>query len=493
MRTCVLFLLLAVMAVGINESKAATKKAPATAPKVRFMDVSGGYVVVVSKKTQSDPAWKKVVEILKKKYHPKVLVWDKKVDEVFAALAKEMPRYTCFVARPKETGRAFVVHLHRSMRKLDKDPYTDTQWAILTGREAKDAASIAATCDPLIVRRGLGTTGFPMGLFEKGLVISDGTNGKIDLHNMKIDKKKYGEKAGSDRSQLVVDMLKTMRPDMLTSASHASERDLQMPFGCGALMCKNGDLYGVNIKEKSFRRIVSPNPKVYLAIGNCLLGHVNGPDAVSLAFMRSANVKQLVGYTVVTWFGRGGWGVNTWFFPRGGRFSLAESWYINNQTLVYELENEFGGANCKNTRWNLERDRSVMGNLARQLGYQGKKRQKTTPKKMKRHLGLTWDVDTVALYGDPAWVARMPKRDLKWNRELKQKGKQWTLTITAKEDVKVGSVFAFFPKRIDVKTLKMLSKKAPKAVITDNFIYLPKVDKVTAKQPLVIRFQAKTL
>ena len=36
-----------------------------------------------------------------------------------------MPRYACFVARPDEAGRQFVVAVHRMTRALDGDPYTD--------------------------------------------------------------------------------------------------------------------------------------------------------------------------------------------------------------------------------------------------------------------------------------------------------------------------------------------------------------------------------
>ncbi len=36
--------------------------------------------------------------------------------------------------------------------------------------------------------------------------------------------------------------------------------------------------------------IHSDNPKAYLAVGNCLMGHIDGPDAMALAWMNNAGV-----------------------------------------------------------------------------------------------------------------------------------------------------------------------------------------------------------
>ena len=50
--------------------------------------------------------------------------------------------------------------------------------------------------------------------------------------------------------------------------------------------------------------------KVYSAAGNCLMGNINSDHCMALAWMRSAGVRQMFGYTVPTWFGFGGWGVH---------------------------------------------------------------------------------------------------------------------------------------------------------------------------------------
>ena len=46
--------------------------------------------------------------------------------------------------------------------------------------------------------------------------------------------------------------------------------------------------------------IHSTHPKVWLAIGNCLIGHIPDRQCMALAMMHSVGVYQMVGYTMVT-------------------------------------------------------------------------------------------------------------------------------------------------------------------------------------------------
>jgi hypothetical protein len=83
---------------------------------------AGKYAVVVSKKTYADAEWKKVVEALMKKHQAEVVEYDDKVDGALDSLKKSMPRYVCFVAKPEEAKREFVVAVSRLTRKLNDDP-----------------------------------------------------------------------------------------------------------------------------------------------------------------------------------------------------------------------------------------------------------------------------------------------------------------------------------------------------------------------------------
>ena len=117
--------------------------ASAAEPAIERIPGKGSYAVIVSRATYGDPQWRPVVDALRTKHEAAVLVYPGAVADVRPALAEVFPRYACFVARPEEAGRDFVVAVHRMTRALDADPYTDVLWGILTGYEAADALRIA--------------------------------------------------------------------------------------------------------------------------------------------------------------------------------------------------------------------------------------------------------------------------------------------------------------------------------------------------------------
>ena len=57
-----------------------------------------------------------------------------------------------------------------------------------------------------------------------------------------------------------------------------------------------------------------------------------------------------------------------------------------------------------------------MGRLVAQLGY-----SKDEPE-LKDNLGLHWDRDTVAFYGDPAWEARLTPQPAHFTQKLSVEG-----------------------------------------------------------------------
>lgn len=448
--------------------------------------IRGGYAVVVSKATHEQPGWKQVVEKLKEKYEAEVVVYESSVEQACEKLAQLMPRFTCFVATPEEAGRRFVVTVHRMTRRLDDDPYTDTLWGIVTGIDDRAALRHVMTTEPLTVRRALGTTGVPLDRFEKGLVISDGGKGQVHRRNVSEQEIAAQPGAAADRAKVFVDAMHRLPPDLLVTSWHATERDLQMPLSrtSGQIRCSKGRLFGLSATEPKGWAILSPNPKVHLAAGNCLLGRIDGKEAMALALMHSGGVNQLVGYVVSTWFGRGGWGVLSWFYS--GRFSAAEAWYINCQTLVHELRTRYPQtADFKIDQWNMETDRGLLGRLAKKLGY-----AKPDPK-IKNHLGLLWDRDTVALYGDPAWRAVMPADPQPgYTQKLDHRANAFSLKIDMHKDRARADFFAFLPHRIDPGTLKITAGETYTPVITDNFILLRGVKDLKADQTLWIRFTA---
>ncbi len=106
---------------------------------------------------------------------------------------------------------------------------------------------------------------------------------------------------------------------------------------------EKGQLFGLDTHGQRYP-IRSDNPKVYLPVGNCLMGHIDGPDAMALAFLNSAGVNQMIGYTVPRWYGYAGWGLLDYFVEQPGRFTLAEAFYANEQALVYRHSTEDCGS-----------------------------------------------------------------------------------------------------------------------------------------------------
>ena len=238
-------------------------------------------------------------------------------------------------------------------------------------------------------------------------------------------------------------------------------------------------------------RIQSTNPKVYLAVGNCLMGHIDGPDAMALAWMNDINVQQMVGYTVLTWYGYGGWGVLDYFIEQPGRYSLAEAFHANQHALIHRIDSCFP---------------ELTGRL---ISTGSQSLPSTKPNELGLKLGLTdfdsrgllWDRDTVAFYGDPAWKSAMADLAKAYEQSLTVKNGIHTLTITPMKGVESfnpininGSqrggrpIIEFFPQRIEKATI--IEGEDFEPIITDDFILVPNHAAKNHGKELVIRFRA---
>jgi len=448
----------------------------------RVVCAAGDYAVVVSKATADSADWKKVVDALLEKHQARLIVYSGKVDEGIAQLKDPLPRFACFVATPEEAGRDFVITIHRETRKLDEDPYTDVVWGIVTGYSAGDALRIAAAKEPLVIRKGAAGTGIDLNLFDEGRWYSEGAAGEYWV-------KPKGEapqknKGPQDSTNALVSTFNDYQPDFWMTSGHATERDWQPGYSYknGQFRCAEGKLFGLDLKGKK-HPIESQNPKIFLGAGNCLIGHIPDRNAMALAYLGSGGVNQMTGYTVVTWYGAMGWGVKDFLFELPGRHNHAEAFFFSNQAIVQKLETRFAGKPREVfNKWDMEKDRSIMGGAAQALGYKG------DDKNLKDHLGLLWDVDTVAFYGDPAWDARLAPRSLPVETELTEKNGEWTFTVRASKDVKLGKPLAqLLPRRM--KNPALLEGEAFAPVITDNFLMLPSNLEFTAGQTKTVRFR----
>lgn len=418
------------------------------------------YAVLVSRPTAADPAWRRVVDALQETHRGQVLVYAS-LAEARVELAQLFPRYACFVATPAEASREFVAEVHRLTRQLDDDPYTDVIWGILTGYDADNALRIARQQAPLTIRRVAAGTEVALDLCEEGVWY-------CELQQHRMFRKARGEAARQERgpgdtTKALVDALNVYHADLFATSGHATQRDWQIGFRYrnGTFVSQAGRLEGVDLAGQRYA-INSPNPKVYLPIGNCLMGHIDGPDAMALAFMNSAGVCQMLGYTVPTWFGYGGWGCLDYFVEQPGRYTFAEAFFANHQALLQRIE--------------LQTRESGKGpaapTAAGAVGTMGDER------------GLRYDRDVVAFYGDPAWEARLAPGPLAWDQQLREQQGQYTFELTphlgpatfaprnSNGSQRGGRpIFAFLPHR--VRQVQVVEGQELRPLITDNFLLLP--------------------
>lgn len=434
--------------------------------------VEDGYAIVVSNATADDAGWGKVVAALEEKHGGFVVRYDE-LSDALPTLSKRHPRYTCFLATRDEATRQFVADVHRLTRRYDADPYTDTLWAVLTGYDAANALGIARTTKPLVVEHVTAGTEVALQQCKAGVWFCELNPGKV------VRKTDGGEatteKGPVDSTRAIAEALDDA--DLFVTSGHATERNWQIGFRYrnGYFVSQAGQLYGLDTERKRFE-IHSPNPKVFMAVGNCLAGHVDGPDAMALAHMKSNGVRQMVGYTVLTWYGYAGWGCLDYFVEQPGRYTLVEGFHANGHALVHRLVTEFPDLADQNP----EPGRTIgRGDGA----------------------GLLHDRDVVALYGDPAWSATMADGSLAWEQTLTERDGTYTFTVTPKLGEQTfdpvntnGSqrggrpIVAYLPHRI--ANVKVTAGGDLNPVVTDDFVLVPNPGKHTPGRTYRLEFTA---
>jgi zinc protease len=401
------------------------------------------YLVAVSEADYAQPGWKKVCDTLLAKHaDAKLLTYPGSVTNALQGLQKADPRAVAFVATPQNCGKQFVREIHLVMRAIDPDVYTDAPWGILTGLTPEEACTRAAYATPLVVTNTLANTAIPLenllagewyDELQQSLHVSKQRGGGI-VRDTQAEKDPAGPLARKINSNTV---------DLIVGSGHATERDWQIGYryAAGSFRCDNNQLHALTYSEIKQIPILSTNPKIYLPCGNCLMGHVNGTQAMALAWMRDANVLQMAGYTVPTWFGYAGWGILDYLLEMPGRYTFAEAFMASQLALDYLLL-----------------------------------------KKPSR--GLQFDQTVVAFYGDPLWEARMASVLSGYEQTLTKTTEGYTLTVTPLRGANSfkllsynGSergnrpIIAFLPERLKNPRVAEGSELNP--VVTSRFILLP--------------------
>jgi zinc protease len=438
-----------------------------------LLGAASNYTVIVSAKTAGDNGWQKVVDTLAAQHKADVIVFGHSVEDLLPALKKQFPRYACFVAQPEEVTREFVAKVHQIVRHLDDDPYTDCFWGILTGYDSTNALLIAKQARPLIIHKVLSGTSMNMETMEEGRCFSELEKGRCIL------KKKGGGaqelKCPDDSTESLVNALNNDSPDLVVTSGHATEHDWMIGFRYrnGFFKHAEGGLYGEDMQKRKLP-IQSPNPKVYMPVGNCLMGHIDGQDCMATAWMNSAGVRQMIGYTVTTWYGYGGWGVMDYFVEQPGRYTFNEAFCANQIALENRLADFFPElVELETDALKVESMKLVAGDAAKAAGLA-----------REDGLGLYYDRDTVAFYGDPAWQARMADKPKAFDQKLTVKRGTYAFEIKPRHGSRSfkptdlngsqrgGRPFlAFLPHR--VREVKITEGKELNPLVTENFILVP--------------------
>ncbi len=423
------------------------------------------YAILTWKQTQAQEAWKGVIEALAKKHKATVIVCDQNLSEALPALQKNHPRDVAVVGTCEQVDGKFINQFHQLMRRIDADPYTDARWGVITGRTADDAMKIVNEVKPLEIRRTVSGTRIATRMCEEAECFDELVPRG---HSIKKGNELEKELALDDADSIAELATAFADPStqLIITSGHATTRDWQPGFRYknGSFHSRDGVIYGRDLQRKE-HPVRNDTPKVYLPCGNCLMGLVDGPDAMALAWMQSVGVRQMAGYVEPTWYGYMGWGLMDYFVEQPGRYTFAEAFIANQLALVHRLE--------------TTADLSAMDRK-----------------------GLVFDRDMVAFYGDPAWSAKMAARPLPFSQKITQTAESIVIEITPLEGEKSyepidtngsqrgGRPFvAFLPQRIDPTKWENATHKD--AVLGDDFVLIPRPTPGTKAQPIRVEWRRR--
>ncbi|MCH2145233.1 MAG: hypothetical protein MK082_08820 [Phycisphaerales bacterium] len=462
-RLAVLVLTSTAVMSGANVLAQETRELPA---------VHDGYAIVVSRETLATDGWKQVVSALRTFHRDRgvrTFLYEDSPLEISDALAEggDLPRWMVLVARPSELDRTLHLDLKRLVRGLDEDPWPDVQWGVVTGSDWSSAMRQVVTREPLVIRRAAAGTSLDVERFDEAVWWDESTAGRsVRKH---ADGRVVDTTADARATMPgIVSSLNDFKPDLFLSSGRATQDDWRVgyEFKAGAFKARGGELIGVDL-DRNRLPVESPNPKVWLAAGNCLLGHVKDDDSMALSILGAAGATQFLGYSTVTWHGRAGWGTTDWFLSDPGRHSIADAFHLNQVELISELiaiSPELAHADLGTFE---PRDDEGFRAAMAEHGPRG-----LDEATFEEALGHLWDRDAMVFYGDPAWDARLaPEQGLPWSVGVSSEGDTWRIRFEAEEAVELTRPMAvILPHRLLVH--EVLSG-GEGALISDTFVMLP--------------------
>ena len=369
--------------------------------------VEKDYLVVVSDAVMADDDWRAVAQALATRHNADIITFMSAPREALDAIRDAYPRYVAVVDMPENIGRDYVIDLHRLCREVDDDIYGDFLWGIITGYDAAAAMRMVDnSAEPLVIKDAVATI---MELnsakwFDNYAWVDDHTKGLWGYKQGRDGDIVTGMVAPEEVLGTFTHLYEECDPDLIVTAAHATQHNLEMPYSLGHLRPRDGKLYAQNIfTDEEYDIEESGKRRVYAAVGNCLIGDVNNTrESMAVAWMNGSNVATMIGYVVTTWHGRSGWGALKYWVTSPDRYTLAEAVYMNQQDFLYQHSVWTPGLLDKSYNYEGKFYEELMGAAEALSAELGREVDLDNPADWDM-VGFWHDRDVLAYYGDPKW------------------------------------------------------------------------------------------
>ena len=402
--------------------------------------LENNYLVLASEDVANDAEWMAIAEKLAKKHNSHIVTFAEVPRDVLETLRAENPRYVAIVDKPENIGRDYVIDLHLMCRDIDDDIYADFLWGIITGYDAAAAERMVDnSTEPLVIKDAVAT------IMELNSAKWFDNYAWVDDHTRGL----WGYKNGRD-SKIVTDMVEKEEvlnkfkelyeaydPDLVVTAAHATQQNLEMPYSLGHIKPRDGKLYAQNIFTGEERDIIeSGKRRVYTAVGNCLIGDMNNTkESMAAAWMNGSNAATMIGYVVTTWHGRNGWGALKYWVTNPFRYTLAEAVYMNQQDFIHQQDAWYP---------ELRKERyTFCDGFMEELNTAAKRMQEVLGREVSFESAEDWDMlgfwhdrDVLVYYGDPMWNVMLQgvESENDYTVESRLEDGKYIITITTSEN-----------------------------------------------------------
>lgn len=444
------------------------------------------YMVLASKDVIADSAWRAVAEKLQQRHGASLVEFEAHPREALEGLREAGPRWVAVVEKPERLGRDYIMDLNKMSREVDEDIYADFLCGVISGYDAASAMRMVDnSAEPLTVKNAVATIMETESAkwFDRYAWVDDHTAG---LWGHKDGPGEPVIKDSIDPKQVLrkfTELYAEYYPDLVLTAAHATEHNLEMPFSLGNWKARDGVLYAEDrFTGETWDVPQNGRRKIYFAMGNCLIGNFdNTPGSMAPAWINSADAAIMSGYVVTTWHGRNGWGGLKYWLTYAGDLTLAQAIYLNQQDMLHQLD-----------AWSPElatADFPYQEDFAAQYEAGAKGVEAATGEPYAHDkVGFWHDRDVLAYYGDPKWDARLqsiPDSRHFSSVNFTASRRHATLTVTTAPDFSPGRLagdgfkqehvldlpFAyFFPERLH--GARLAEGQDWDAVVADDFMLI---------------------